>query len=129
MAQTNSIEMFKKRLLAEVARDKKKACILGLLMVTAIFFVGKVLVKSSPETAAAMQATLAATDQKPAGSSGTGNPTPIKLNDRTPAVKTSREPRKAVTRDIFQPNPTIFPIVAREVEPDDKPSVVQGAQD
>ena len=128
MAQTNSIMMFKKRLLAEVARDKKKACILGLLLVAAIFFVGKVLFKSSPETAVAMQATPAATDQSPAGSSGAGNPTLIKLNNRTPAVKISRKPVKAVTRDIFQPNPTIFPIV-EAVELDNQPSVVKGSQD
>jgi hypothetical protein len=54
MAQgNNSIEMLKRRLAAEFARDKKKAIILGMLLLVAVFYVSKLLVNGSPEAATA----------------------------------------------------------------------------
>jgi len=129
MAQTNSIEMWKKRMLAELARDKKKACILGVLAIAAVFFVGKLLFKGSPESADAMQPTPGQTAAQVPDASGGGNAMfTARAVKATPARKTPAK-RGEITRDIFRTNAKYFPIVAKVVKPDGKPDVVQGQVD
>jgi len=110
--QNNSIAMLKKRLIAEMARDKKKAVILVLLFLVGVFFVGKMLLKGSPEEVAAAPNPAA---MAPGGSPmlpGAGNTTartltamnPKKIKEIKGAIK-----RKKITRDIFMPDPSLFP--------------------
>jgi hypothetical protein len=128
MAQNNNIEMFKKRLVAELTRDKKKAFILGLLLITAIFFVGKMLFKSSPATATAMPAGSGVTAPADTGTSDAD----IAMSDihrgANPARETTGERGKEIKRDIFLPNPEVFPISKKKVDADGKPTVVQDAE-
>ena len=113
MARNNSIEMLKKRLMAEFARDKKKAVILIVLLLVAVFFVGKLLLKSTPVEATAATNPMAAGSSDAPMSPETGN-----IAAQVFAVKSSKAdvPKSAanmITRDIFMPNESIFPHVEK----------------
>ena len=122
MAQkNNSIEMWKKRLIAEISRDKKKAVILVVLLLVAVFFVGKMLLKSSPEAAtAAANPTALATAGTPM-SSGPVNP-------KSPKVEAPKDAAKAITRDIFMPDLSIFPHVKKATGTNGSVNVVEDEQ-
>ncbi|MDP6544729.1 MAG: hypothetical protein QGH60_12110 [Phycisphaerae bacterium] len=126
MAQNNNgIKMLKARLMAEFARDKKKAVILVALLLIAVFFVGKMLLKSSP------QAATAATD--PAGvafggdprNQGAGSAVVQTPGAKTPKADLPKGAASAITRDIFMPDPAIFPRVKETAGPNSKVGVVE----
>jgi hypothetical protein len=119
--------MWKKRLVAELARDKKKAGILIVLAITAVFFVGKLLLKGSPAAAVAMQTAAPVTPQAPVEPSGMQNPAALPLVDEIQGMKTPRDSVKRITRDIFMPNPKVFPLVVKSTgtEAANKPNVVK----
>jgi hypothetical protein len=128
MAQTNSFNMWKKRMIAELTRDKKKACILGVLAVTAAFFVGKLLFTGSPESAGATQPPAGQAAAAELEASGGGNP---RFTARVvkPHEKKKSEKRPEITRDIFRTNEKFFPLVVIAAKPDSAPNVVEGAGD
>jgi len=131
----NNIEMFKRRMIAEIARDKKKASVLAILTIAAVFFVGKLLIKSSPSAASGMRAAdpvAEAPDDDPAN----GLPKIPKLGDSTKSTPFDRghgpikpRPRGEITRDIFRPNPKVFPLVAKASKSAGQPDVVQAKID
>ncbi|MCP4376295.1 MAG: hypothetical protein GY794_08995 [bacterium] len=126
MAQkNNSIEMLKKRLVAELKRDKKKATILGVLLLVGVFFVGKLLLKGSPQAATAAINPIATT----------GMPMPPEVaNTATnsyPTVATIGKTSvqggwgKKIDRDIFLPNATIFPHLIKTTDANGNVNVVK----
>jgi len=123
--QQNSIAMLKKRLIAEISRDKKKAVILGSLFAVAVFFVGKMLLKGSPEqvSAAHNPATMAPAVMPMLP--GAGNATARTLSTKSPKTKDSNGPVevKKITRDIFMPNPSLFPKIKKKKTTDVKGNV------
>ena len=104
----NSIEMWKRRLIAEISRDKKKAVTLGVLLLVAAFFVGKMLLESSPTeaTAAATPAAIASAESPMPPVAGNAVP-PANI----PRVEAPKGAAKGILRDIFMPDPSIFPHV------------------
>ena len=116
MAHNNSIEMLKKRLMAEFARDKKKAVILIVLLLVAVLFVGKLLLKSAPAeaTAAANPATVVATGAPMAPGREAGSIDAQVFNSKNPEVEAPKVAANAITRDIFMPNPSIFPEIIKK---------------
>ena len=102
----NSIEMWKRRLIAEISRDKKKAITLGVLLLVAVFFVGKILVESSPTEATAAATPAAIASAESPMSPGAGNAVP---HTNIPRVEAPKSAAKGIFRDIFMPNPSIFP--------------------
>ena len=129
MAQTsNSIEMLKKRLIAEISHDKKKAVILGVLLLVALLFVGKLLLESSPSraTAAANPAAMvaAAAPAPPAAE----NPAAAMLGAMIPEADRPKSVAGRVTRDIFMPDASIFPRVAANTDASGKVNVVEDNQ-
>ena len=130
MAQTNnSIEMLKKRLMAEFARDKKKAVILIALTLLAVFYVGKLVLKSAPSDAAAAVNPVA-------GNTPLGMPSPLGLGGvtaQTPAshgvkIDKSKGGGWDITRDIFMPDPAIFPFAEKIASAQGKVRLVEDAQ-
>ena len=129
MAQKhNSIEMWKKRLIAEISRDKKKAVILGLLLLVAVFFVGKLLLKSSPTEATAAANPTAIPPAGPPMTPGTGNTAAWMLSAKSPGVGAPKGAARGITRDIFMPNAAIFPHVEKTTNANGKVNVVENAQ-
>jgi len=120
----NSMEMFKKRLIAEISRDKKKAVILGSLLLVAVFFVGKLLLARSPEAATAATSPTAVT---PAGT--VNNAAAQILSGKSPRVEVSKGAAKAITRDIFMPAASFFPRVEKTTGTNGKVKVVEDEQD
>jgi len=119
----NSMATFKKRLLAEVARDKKKAIILGLLLLTAAYFIGKLFLAGGPQsvTAAPLPSGISAESVEP----DTGM---IKLPDLS--QDKADAPKTSITRDIFKANPKVFPPVAiADSTGDNGPKVIKASQD
>jgi hypothetical protein len=127
MAQkNNSIEMLKKRLIAEMARDKKKATILGVLLLVAVVFVGKLLLKGSPQEVTAATNPMMPPAGLPAPPEA-GNPAvdiypTIGTMDTTPDLIGGG---KKITRDIFLPNSSIFPHVLKTTDVNGKVNVVK----
>ena len=121
----NSIAMWKKRLIAEISRDKKKAVTLGLLLLVAIFFIGKLLLKSSPT-----EATAAA---NPTAIASPGAPVPPGAENTAARIHSAESPRvnvpkgaaKGITRDIFRPDESIFPHVEKTASANSKVNVVE----
>ena len=122
----NSFEMMKKRLVAEMARDKKKAGILITLAVVAIFFVGKLLFKSAPAGATAAPV-AAATGNQP-GTPGMGSfYAPSGKGGKTGASKRKKGDNE-ITRDIFKPNSAVFPLALKKTPANEKVSLHADAQ-
>ena len=129
MAQgNNSIEMLKRRLAAEFARDKKKAIILGMLLLVAVFYVSnyvsKLLVKGSPEaaTAASMQAPGAPESSEAENAS-------LDLLSGKPRTWTPKDRSKGIARDIFLPNVSLFPMVVKKTVEVKGPDVIKDTQE
>ena len=125
MAQgNNSIEMLKRRLAAEFARDKKKAIILGMLLLVAVFFVSKLLVKGSPEaaTAASMQAPVAPESSEAENAS-------LDLLAGKPRTWNAKDRSKGIARDIFLPNVSLFPMVVKKTVEVQGPDVIKDTQE
>ena len=121
MAQKyNKLEMWKKRLLAELTRDKKKASIMLVLFVLAVFFVGKLLFESAPESASAMSGSVVPTSVQSPGDVASFPKIP-----KSPRKKFAKTTGDGVVRDIFLPNSKVFPIIAKSEKGDgNKPGVL-----
>jgi hypothetical protein len=130
MAQNTSIEMLKKRLMAEFARDKKKAVILIVLGLVAVFFVGKLLLKSSPAkaTAATNPTTVAPPGAPTTPAPGAENIAAQVFSAKNPKGQAPKSVSRKITRDIFMPDPSIFPYVKKTVDPSGKVEVVENAE-
>jgi hypothetical protein len=111
----NSIVMWKRRLVAEFIHDKKKGVILLVLLVLAIFFVGKLLVNGGPDeaTAAAGPGGIIVSAENPVDPEAYNQPGKfnLKKSDTHPPKRRSYE----ITRDIFLPNTSVFPVVAKKI--------------
>lgn len=127
MAQNNSIEMLKKRLMAEFARDKKKAVILIVLALVAVIFVGKLLLKSSPTKATAATSPSTIVPPEAPRAPGSGNVVANVFNVNSPRADAPKSVM-AITRDIFMPDPSIFPYVKKIVDASGKVEVVENAE-
>jgi len=109
----NSVAMWKKRVLAELQRDKKKAIILGALLLVAVVLVGKLLLKSSPEPATAGRPAPEAPTEPPGTNT---DEAPRERVNRIPGSRTDRPVipdnlADTITRDIFKPDEQSFPPV------------------
>ena len=104
--KNNSIVMWKRRLVAEFIHDKKKGVILLVLLVLAIFFVGKLVVNGGPDQATAAAGPQSIVSPKNPIDPGL-NPEALDPN----AIKSQIQPAKRIsskiTRDIFLPNASI----------------------
>jgi hypothetical protein len=112
--RNNSIVMWKRRLVAEFIHDKKKGVILLVLLVLAIFFVGKLVLNGGPNeaTAAAGPEGIVVSPENPVGPEADNLSrkfNPKKSDSHTPKRRTYE-----ITRDIFQPNTLVFPMVERK---------------
>jgi hypothetical protein len=114
----------KNRLVAEFARDKKKAIILGMLLLVAVFYVSKLLVKGSPEaaTAASMQAPGASESSEAENAS-------LDLLTGKPRTWNPKDRSKGIARDIFLPNVSLFPLVVTKTVEVKGPDVIQETQE
>ncbi|MBC8373123.1 MAG: hypothetical protein ISS69_03065 [Phycisphaerae bacterium] len=114
--QNNSIAMFKKRLVAEMARDKKKAVILVSLLLVAVFFVGKMLLKGSPQDVSAAPNPAAMATGGPPMVPAAGNTNARTITAMNPTIKEAKgfTRRKKITRDIFMPDPSLFPRIKKK---------------
>jgi len=130
MAQNTSIEMLKKRLMAEFARDKKKAVILIVLALVAVFFVGKLLLKSSPTsaTAATNPTTVTPPGDATPPSRGADNIAAQVFSAKNPKGQVPKSVSRKITRDIFMPDPSVFPYVKKTVNANGEVKVVENAE-
>jgi len=117
MAQNNSMEMLKKRLMAEFARDKKKAVILIVLVVAAVLFVGKLLLTSSPVAATAAANPTAVVPPEAPTAPGAGSIASQMFDTQKSKADKREVVARAITRDIFMPDPSIFPYVKKTTGP------------
>lgn len=121
MAEANKSQPdWKSRIKAELERDKKRTIILLVLLVAAGIFGGRLVVKAIPgRAAAAPEANALLPDKNDAAGDGwkpgsLGASVSTAVNARREEYLSSLD--RTIVRDLFRPNPEVFPPVGGDAD-------------